>query len=154
VKNTKSVSFLLLILSAGFMTKTQAVEMSDDLSCMTLNLYWEARSEGPEGMLAVGWVVLNRINSSKYPNTVCSVVKQGGVRPPCEWNWYCDGRQDQPQEFKALTEAQKVASELLSNPSADPTGGALWFHLDSLSSPRWLQNREQSAHIGRHLFFR
>ncbi len=150
----KSISFLLLILSAGFMTPSQAVEMNDDMSCMALNLYWEARSEGYEGMLAVGWVALNRINSSKYPDTVCSVVKQGGVRAPCEWSWYCDGREDRPQELKAWDEAQKIAGELLANPPADPTGGALWFHLDSMSSPGWLRSQEQSAHIGRHLFFR
>lgn len=50
----------------------------DAVRCMALNLYWEARSEGREGMLAVGWVVLNRVAHPKFPNTVCGVIQQGG----------------------------------------------------------------------------
>ena len=42
--------------------------------CMALNLYWEARSEGVEGMTAVGWVVLNRMKDSRYPESVCGVI--------------------------------------------------------------------------------
>ncbi len=53
----------------------------DAVRCMALNLYWEARSEGREGMLAVGWVVLNRMAHPKFPNTVCEVIQQGGKRP-------------------------------------------------------------------------
>ena len=122
--------------------------------CMALNLYWEARSEGRQGMLAVGWVVLNRVAYAKYPNTVCGVIQQGGETPPCEWHWRCDGRSDRPTEPKSWAKAQKLARELLEKPPADPTRGALWFHHDRLRRPRWLRARKMTAHIGHHKFYK
>ncbi len=95
--------------------------------CMALNLYWEARSEGREGMVAVGWVVLNRVAYAKYPNTICEVIQQGGQTPPCQWNWWCDGRSDEPKESASWKLAQEVAQQILHHPPADPTHGALWF---------------------------
>lgn len=122
--------------------------------CMALNLYWEARSEGEEGMLAVGWVVLNRVAYEKYPNTVCDVIAQGGETPPCEWSWRCDGRSDKPTEPESWGQAKDLAWRLLNDPPPDPTYGALWFHHNSLKVPRWLKSREPTAYIGKHIFYK
>ena len=48
---------------------------------MSKNIYFEAAIESPAGKIAVGQVVLNRINSKYYPDTVCEVVKQGRHYP-------------------------------------------------------------------------
>jgi spore germination cell wall hydrolase CwlJ-like protein len=122
--------------------------------CMALNLYWEARSEGEKGMFAVGWVVLNRIAYAKYPNTVCEVIYQGGTTPFCEWSWYCDGRSDVPREPKSWAQAQELARQLLQDPPEDPTHGALWVQHESLKIPKWLQSRESTVHIGKHIFYK
>jgi spore germination cell wall hydrolase CwlJ-like protein len=122
--------------------------------CMALNLYWEARSEGDKGMLAVGWVVLNRIAFAKYPNTVCEIIAQGGTTPPCEWSWRCDGRSDAPTEPKSWAQAQELARQLLQDPPEDPTHGALWVQHESLKIPKWLQSRESTVHIGKHIFYK
>jgi len=50
--------------------------------CLALAMYWEAKSEGADGMLAVASVVLNRVAHPEFPDTVCGVVKQGGEPPP------------------------------------------------------------------------
>ncbi|MGH6921343.1 MAG: cell wall hydrolase, partial [Geminicoccaceae bacterium] len=57
--------------------------------CLALAMYWEAQSEGPDGMLAVAAVVLNRVAHPEFPDTVCGVVRQGGESPPCQFSWWC-----------------------------------------------------------------
>ncbi len=122
-----------------------AAEEENAARCMALNLYWEARSEGQEGMLAVGWVVLNRMAHPKFPNTVCGVIQQGGKKLPCEWTWWCDGRSDRPTEPKAWAMVQALAQELLSQPPEDPSFGALWLHHEKLGVPKWLKSREPTS---------
>ena len=46
--------------------------------CLALNIYHEARGEPPEGQLGVGWVVLNRVDDPRFPDSVCGVVLEGG----------------------------------------------------------------------------
>ena len=76
---------------------------------MALNMYHEARGEGRLGMLAVGWVVLNRMADKSYPGTVAGVVYQG-----CQFSWVCDRRSDRPRDGSAWRRALELAAELLS----------------------------------------
>ena len=75
---------------------------------MALNIYHEARSDNLAGKFAVGDVVLNRVNDTRYPNNVCDVIYQGEHRPSwkdpktlvpvrnrCQFSWYCDGKSDE-----------------------------------------------------------
>ena len=55
--------------------------------CLALAMYWEARGEGRQGMLAVGSVVLNRVRDQRFPNSVCGVVYEGGEKPPCQFSF-------------------------------------------------------------------
>lgn len=125
-----------------------------EAECFAQNLYFEARSEGREGMIAVGWVVLNRVESTLYPNSICAVIHDGGERPPCEFNWWCDGRSDRPTEPGVWRLAQIIAEQMLTAPPADPTNGALWFHNDSIPAPQWLRARDQTLHLGAHYFYK
>ena len=49
----------------------------EELECMAKNIYFEARNEATVGQLAVGQTVINRVQSSRFPNTICGVVHQG-----------------------------------------------------------------------------
>lgn len=122
--------------------------------CLALNLYWEARSEGRAGMIAVGWVVLNRVKHAKFPNTVCAVIYQGGETPPCAWSWWCDGKSDQPKNAEAWRLAQQMARRMLRHPPPDPTQGALWFHHVSARQPTWARRHERTVRLGQHIFYR
>jgi spore germination cell wall hydrolase CwlJ-like protein len=124
-----------------------------EFRCLALNLYWEARGEGVDGMTAVGWVVLNRVRSREFPSTICGVVFQGGETPPCQFSWWCDGRSDAPREAASWRQAQAVTARLLRAPPADPTRGGLFYHATSIRTP-WLRKRERTARIGRHVFYR
>ena len=116
-----------------------------------MNLYWEARGEGRKGMLAVGWVVLNRMQSPQFPATPCGVVYQSGERPPCEFSWWCDGRSDRPRDERSWRRALIAAADLLVNPPPDPTGGALFYYSTSIRRP-W--SRVRTVQIGHHVFYR
>lgn len=102
-------------------------------------------------MIAVGWVVLNRMRSALFPGTPCEVVHQGGEQAPCEFSWWCDGRSDHPRESQSWHRAQIAAADLLIDPPPDPTGGALYYHSTSISRP-W--SRPRTVQIGRHVFYR
>jgi N-acetylmuramoyl-L-alanine amidase len=119
--------------------------------CLALAMYWEAKSEGPDGMLAVASVVLNRVAHPEFPDTVCGVVKQGGESPPCQFSWWCDGRSDRPVDADAWAAATRIAERALRNPPSDVTRGALFFHNISVETP-WV--RERTVRIGQHIFYR
>jgi spore germination cell wall hydrolase CwlJ-like protein len=119
--------------------------------CLALAMYWEAKSEGPDGMLAVASVVLNRVAHPEFPDTVCGVVKQGGETPPCQFSWWCDGKSDRPVEARPWAIATRIAERALRAPPSDLTRGALFFHNISIETP-W--QRERTVQIGQHVFYR
>jgi spore germination cell wall hydrolase CwlJ-like protein len=119
--------------------------------CVALAMYWEARGEGHRGMLAVGAVVLNRVEDDRFPSSVCGVVYQGGETPPCQFSWWCDGKSDRPTHGELWASSLSLADELLTARPSDPTHGALFFHNTSIRSP-W--RRDRTARIGNHVFYR
>ncbi len=150
-----SLAFVLAALADIGSPRVQAASNNADAAlCFTQNLYFEARSEGREGMIAVGWVVLNRVDSDRYPDSICGVIYDGGERSPCEFNWWCDGMSDRPAEPESWELAQEITDLMLNNPPADPTDGALWFHMDSIEVPDWLMPRERTLHLGAHYFYK
>lgn len=126
----------------------------EDEKLFALNIYHEARSGGRDGMVAVGWVVLNRIKDKGFPNTIRGVILQGGPKPPCEWGWTCDRRKDQPASAEHWRLAQQVARQMLGrNRPADPTGGALWLHETWRTPPAYTGGLRQTARIGENVFY-
>lgn len=121
--------------------------------CLALTMYFEARSEGPEGMRAVGSVVLNRVESDSFPSTVCEVVYQGGETPPCQFSWWCDGKSDVPRDRAQWELALRVAAEMLEDRGEDPTGGALFFHRSGIPMP-WNVERTRTVEIHGHVYYR
>lgn len=111
------------------------IDLSDEITCLAQNIYFEARSEPVDGMLAVGHVVLNRLASNRFPDTVCKVVRQGGDqrRHRCQFSWWCDGRSDQTHNKVAWNSARLIAWFVYNGQTQDPTGGALWYHADYVS---------------------
>jgi spore germination cell wall hydrolase CwlJ-like protein len=132
---------------------SETTDESESLRCLALTMYWESRSDGREGMFAVGWVVLNRLRSAEYPKTVCAVVRQGGEHKGCQFSYWCDGADDAPKPSEAWDAAQQVARVLLTNPPPDPTNGALFYHAASVS-PVWAKQLQQTARIGKHIYYR
>lgn len=129
-----------------------AIDRTEE-TCLALALYWEAKSEGREGMLAVGSVVLNRVEHPEFPGTVCAVIHEGGETPPCQFAFWCDGKGDKPEERETWRLARQVARQILAERPDDPTGGALFFHATDIDVP-WRVERERTAEIGGHVYYR
>jgi spore germination cell wall hydrolase CwlJ-like protein len=126
----------------------KAEPATDAVRVMALNMYHEARGEGRKGMIAVGWVVLNRMADPAYPGTVREVVYQG-----CQFSWVCDGRSDRPRDRRAWRKAVQLATALLRKPVIDPTRGALWYHATRIKRPNLGSPVRTAARIGRHVFY-
>ncbi|RFB01604.1 cell wall hydrolase [Parvularcula marina] len=130
-------------------------EMPDgkQFECLALAIYHEARSEPGPGPRAVGHVVLNRVEDTRFPDTVCKVVKQGGETPPCQFSWWCDGKPDRPIYPRLYERSRILAFLLLTEEDEDPTEGAVFFHADYVT-PYWVGSFDRTAEIGRHYFYK
>ncbi len=93
--------------------------------CMTRAMYFEANRSSREGLLAVGTVVMNRVASPKFPNTVCGVVGQRGQFAP--------GVLTRPMNEKARKEIEAVADEVLAGKRHGPVEDAKFFHQEGLT---------------------
>ena len=149
-----SLIALATILAALAFPGEGRADVTEDLNCLALNIYFEARSEPLDGKLAVGHVVLNRAANKNYPNKICEVVKQGGEkrRNRCQFSWWCDGRSDRPRDLQAWKESRVIARVVFWGYSVDPTDGALWYHADYVK-PIWRLKLDRGPLIGRHQFY-
>jgi len=122
-------------------------------ACLAEALYFEARGESFKSMAAVGEVVLNRRNSSRYPGTVCGVISQGvGGRPGCQFSYKCDGHKEVYNEPKAYIRVGKMARLLLDGAIPHSTGGALFYH-NATVRPSWSRKFRRTATVGGHFFY-
>ena len=131
------------------------IDIAEEISCLALNIYFEARGEPDLGKVAVAHVVLNRVVDKRFPTTVCDVVRQGGERKlhRCQFSWWCDGRSDKPRNARSWQEVQTVAHQVYWGFEPDPTAGALWYHADSVS-PSWGKVFNRGPKIGQHIFYK
>lgn len=125
-----------------------------DLEALALNIYHEAGGEGRQGMIAVGWLTLNRLRHPGFPETLVEVVFDANGNG-CAFSWTCDRAEDRPRDPVRFARALAVARELLSAaPPPDPTGGALFMHARSRKPPAYTRKLRRSAVIGQNVFYR
>ncbi len=150
-----------LVIALGTLTAAQADPLEttprinrDPLHCLALNIYHEARGESDTGKIAVAHVVMNRVKSHRFPNSICKVVMQGGEkrRFRCQFSWHCDGRSDVPGDRRAWRTSKHLAEKVYTGQIQDPTEGALWYHAD-YARPYWRVAFNRGPKIGRHIFY-
>jgi spore germination cell wall hydrolase CwlJ-like protein len=127
-----------------------------DWRCLTEALYFEARGESLQGQFAVAEVILNRRDSNKFPNSVCTVVNQGaktGKKYACQFSYKCDGRAEVFSEGNAYIQVGKVARLMLDGKARTLTKGATFYHTGAVR-PRWSRKLLRTAKVGRHYFYR
>ncbi len=132
------------------------------LTCLALNIYFEARNQPVMGQIGVSMVVLNRVNSTDYPDNVCDVIYQGKhskitgmpLRHKCQFSWYCDGLTDTPKDVDAYRWAEIIAKDVWDHKGkSDITNGSLFYHSMSVR-PKWADKKTFVKRIGDHLFYR
>jgi len=129
--------------------------------CMALNIYNEARGSNLADRVAVADVVQNRVRDTRYPNTICEVVKQGRqhpsgamIRNQCQFSWYCDGKNDRPQNEDLWIDAQMLAYQMVfEDKYRGITEGATHYHATYVK-PSWASTLQLVGRIGAHIFYR
>ncbi len=151
-------------------------ERQPELYCMAMNIYFEARAEPLAGQYAVADVVLNRVQDTRYPDTICEVIKDGPIRESwktrkdpdlsdseriyfpiknrCQFSWYCDGRADIVYDNDAWRIAQEIAFRVVNERRMRGlTEGSTHYHADYVS-PKWAKELDLVGRVGTHIFYR
>jgi spore germination cell wall hydrolase CwlJ-like protein len=144
-----------IVLISSFVSPVETID-ENELYCLTEAIYFEAGNQSYMGKYAVGSVVKNRVNSRKYPNTYCGVVRQRK-----QFSYYWDGKKEtMPRrnnrfEIESLRESKEIAESLLRMETYyDPTSGSLFYHADSIRPPSWTRKMNVSLEIENHIFYR
>jgi spore germination cell wall hydrolase CwlJ-like protein len=124
-------------------------------SCLAQAIYYEARSESRVGQLAVADVVLNRVASPIYPDSICGVVYQGSERTDrrCQFTFTCDGSMKLRLNKRKWTEAEELAGAILAGLRVPVSRNATHYHADYVL-PDWAAKLTPTATIGTHKFYR
>ena len=141
-------------LTEAYISTMSAPTGGAEWECLAQALYHEARGESLEGIFAVGEVIMNRVDSGDYPNSVCGVVHQGtGRKYACQFTWTCDGKSDAIGNPSAYARVGKVAKLLVEGLPRKLTQGATHYHTKAVS-PSWAQRFPRVATFGAHIFYR
>jgi N-acetylmuramoyl-L-alanine amidase len=161
MKQYIAAAMLFFVASPAPAQNFELEKLFPQVQCMALNVYYEARGSNLADRAAVADVVLNRVNDSRYPDTVCGVVKQGLQnadgsmrRNKCQFSWYCDGKHDRPLDEDRWVEAQSIAWNMVEeNKYRGITEGATHYHATYVN-PRWASTLQLVGRIGAHIFYR
>lgn len=135
-------------LAAGGDDLTRAVD------CLTAAAYYEAATEGKDGMRAVAQVVINRLRHPAFPKSVCGVVFQGSERATgCQFTFTCDGALARAPIPSLWEQAHDVAKAALTGKVYKPVGHSTHYHTNWVV-PYWSGSLDKVAQVGTHLFFR
>jgi spore germination cell wall hydrolase CwlJ-like protein len=118
-----------------------------ELTCLTKNIYYEARGETEAGQYAVANVTLNRLKSGKWGNDICRVVYAKK-----QFSWTSQTKLARPDP-EAWATAHKVAVNALNGTRVRGLDASLFYHADYIKSPVWVDNRHYVTQIGQHKFY-
>jgi spore germination cell wall hydrolase CwlJ-like protein len=136
--------------------KLQAYSDADKY-CMAQNIYFEAGNQSPLGKLAVGLVVMTRLADSRFPDTICGVIKQKN-----QFSWVNNGKSNEPEKNWVWDESVRIAGDVL---KSDPDflqfvsrylgswTGMTNYHADYVD-PAWSNSMERVVTVDEHIFYR
>lgn len=127
--------------SSSSSSATNSSYTSSDTYLLAKCIYAEARGETYAGQVAVGAVILNRVRSSKFPNTISGVIYQKGA-----FTSVTDGQINLAPDKTAMNAAQDAIN------GWDPTYGCLYYYNPAVATSSWIFGRETVTTIGKHVF--
>ena len=122
-------------------TSSSSSSYSSDVNLLARLIYGEARGEPYTGQVAVGAVVLNRVNSSKFPNTIAGVIYQPGA-----FDVVADGQINMTPDATA----KKAATDAING--WDPSYGSIYYFNPNTATNDWIWSRPHTITIGKHRF--
>ncbi|MCI8617623.1 MAG: spore cortex-lytic enzyme [Clostridia bacterium] len=129
------------IMSSSSSSGSSSSSYNSNLNLLSRLIYGEARGESYTGQVAVGAVVMNRVKSSKFPNTISGVIYQSGA-----FDVVSDGQIN----LTPNSTAKKAAQDALNG--WDPTYGAIYYFNPATATNKWIWSRPMTVTIGKHRF--
>lgn len=129
------------IMTSSNTSGSSSSNYNSNLNLLSRVIYGEARGEPYTGQVAVGAVVMNRVRSSKFPNTISGVVYQSGA---------FDAVRDGQINLTPNSTARKAAQDALNG--WDPSYGAIYYFNPSTATNKWIWSRPMTITIGKHRF--
>ena len=152
------------------------VDFHEELYCLSLNAYHEARGVNFDEMLAVSQVVMNRVDRSAY-GSVCEVVTEGPVRESwrtrqddtlkdeervyfpvrhkCQFSWYCDGKSDAVRNLTGWEDAIIAAYLVYNGYGEDRVDGAMYYYAhERIPMPKWAKSMTVTAVLAGHTYLK
>lgn len=127
--------------SSGGSTAASASIISADHRLLSKLVYAEARGESYKGQVAVAAVVLNRVASASFPNTISGVIYQSGA-----FTCVSNGTINNTPDATAIRAARDALN------GWDPTGGCLYYYNPKKTNDKWIRTRTVKTVIGNHRF--
>jgi len=117
--------------------------MLNELMCLQMLMWGEARGEGNIGMVATAYTAINRKADPNYPKSICEIIKQ-----PRQYQFIDYGMPTQSQ----VAYLEPLAKAILERRIDDPTKGAKWFHT-KWTKPYWAKNKTIKLAYNNHIFY-
>ena len=141
-------TFKLLLALLMLPAPVLAVPYSKQAKCLADNLHYEARGESLAGIRAVASVVLNRVASKRWPNSICRVVYQSK-----QFSWANDYRARNPKLVAYTQKVQRVVVKAMAGRLKDNTRQATHYHTLAVY-PKWASRLKMTEVIGFHVFYK
>ncbi len=136
----------------------------NEIKCLAIALYHEARGEPVIGQYAVGATIMNRVRSKAYPNKICGVVFQNEhLINRCQFSFACDGISDHPKNEKSFKKMKRLAKMIFYKGIAREAkfiGHGFEVNANNMTHyhrydvyPVWSNNLEKVSTLGDHVFF-
>ena len=165
-----------LVTTNPLMHHSSTLDMHEELYCLALNAYHEARGVDFDEMLAVSQVVMNRVDRT-MDATVCDVITEGPIRESwrtrqddtlseeervyfpvrhrCQFSWYCDGRSDAVRNLTGWEDAVIAAYLVYNGYGEDRVDGALYYYAHKkIDMPIWAEGMTVTAVLNGHTYLK
>lgn len=129
------------IMTSSSSSSSSSSSYNSNLNLLSRLIYGEARGESYTGQVAVGAVVMNRVRSSSFPNTISGVIYQSGA-----FDVVSDGQIN----LNPDSTARKAAQDALNG--WDPSYGAIYYFNPATATNKWIWSRPMTVTIGKHRF--
>ena len=139
IAGTKTLNAMGIMTSSS--SSGSSSNNSSNVNLLARAIYGEARGEPYAGQVAVGAVILNRVKSSKFPNTIAGVIYQSGA---------FDAVSDGQINLNPDSTSKKAAQDALNG--WDPSYGAIYYFNPSTATNKWIWSRPLTVTIGKHRF--
>ena len=139
IAGTKTLNAMGIMTSSS--SSGSSSNNSSNVNLLARAIYGEARGEPYTGQVAVGAVILNRVKSSKFPNTIAGVIYQNGA---------FDAVSDGQINLNPDSTSKKAAQDALNG--WDPSYGAIYYFNPSTATNKWIWSRPLTVTIGKHRF--